>query len=142
MRVFLTLVLGLAFAGAALADFDKARDAYNRGEYKAAFEEFKQIAEQGDARAQFYLAESYNNGQGSVQDYAEALNWYRKAAEQNNPEALDRLCSAYYYGENIIRKDEAEAAKMCAGAGRKGKAGAAFLGAYLYDLGKGVPADP
>ena len=126
MRVFTTLLFSLAFAGltcieVALADFDAGLEAYNKGDYKVAFDQFKEAAEQGDARAQFYLAESYNGGQGTVQDYSEALNWYRKAAEQLNPEALDKLCSAYFYGENIIRKDEAEAAKTCAAAARKGK---------------------
>ena len=67
----------------------------------------------------------------------------RKAAEQGQLEAQDKLCTAYFFGENIIRKDEAEAAKMCAGAAaRRARCTPAFLAGYLYDFGKGVPADP
>jgi TPR repeat protein len=39
-------------------------------------------AEQGDAAAQFNLGLMYRNGEGVPKDYAEAANWYRKAAEQ------------------------------------------------------------
>ncbi len=39
-------------------------------------------AEKGDAEAQYELGEMYEKGQGIEQNYAKALEWYRKAAEQ------------------------------------------------------------
>jgi TPR repeat protein len=36
----------------------------------------------GYADAQYNLALMYNNGEGVPQDYALAVEWYRKAAEQ------------------------------------------------------------
>ena len=33
----------------------------------------------------------YDNGLGLPQDYAEAVRWFRKAAEQGNPAAQDAL---------------------------------------------------
>ena len=45
-------------------------------------------AEQGDAVAQFNLGVKYDNGQGVPQDYAEAVKWYRKAAEQGDAGAI------------------------------------------------------
>ena len=33
----------------------------------------------------------YANGQGVPQDYAQALTWYRKAADQGNAEAQNNL---------------------------------------------------
>ena len=36
--------------------------------------------------------EAFNKGRGEVQDYAEAANWYRKAAAQNNVDAQETLC--------------------------------------------------
>jgi TPR repeat protein len=40
----------------------------------------RRLADQGDALAQFSLGFMYDNGQGVLQDYAEAAKWYRKAA--------------------------------------------------------------
>ena len=41
-------------------------------------------ANQGDANAQFSLGYLYSQGEEVVQDYAKALEWYRKAADQGN----------------------------------------------------------
>src|SRR5260370_42113148 len=38
-------------------------------------------AEQGDANAQYSLGNMYRNGQGVPEDYAEAVRWFRTAAE-------------------------------------------------------------
>ena len=43
---------------------------------------FKEAAEQGDAEAQFQMGRSYYYGDdGVTQDYAKAVEWYRKAAD-------------------------------------------------------------
>ena len=50
--------------------------------------EFKECANYGDARCQFYLGVIYDEGEiGVPEDNTEAVKWYRKAAEQGNPEA-------------------------------------------------------
>ena len=48
------------------------------------FQEQFKAAEQGDAEAQTSLGLMYDNGKGVPQDYAEAVKWYRKAAEQGH----------------------------------------------------------
>ena len=45
------------------------------------FEETKLKAEQGDADAQFNLGVMYRKGEGVPENSAEAVNWYRLAAE-------------------------------------------------------------
>jgi len=45
----------------------------------------------------------YQNGQGVVQDYATAANWYTKAAERDNPTAQYALGILYYEGEGVRR---------------------------------------
>ena len=40
------------------------------------------LAEQGDASAQYNLGVTYRTGEGVPQDSAEAVRWYRLAAEQ------------------------------------------------------------
>jgi hypothetical protein len=39
-------------------------------------------AEQGDAKAQYSLGAAYALGEGVAKDSAEAVKWYRKAADQ------------------------------------------------------------
>ena len=44
--------------------------------------ELRRLAEQGDAKAQFNLGVIYDNGEGVPEDDAEAVKWFRMAAEQ------------------------------------------------------------
>ena len=48
-------------------------------------------AEEGDAEAQCKLGWCYENGNGVAKDLAEAVKWYRKAAEQGNADAQTAL---------------------------------------------------
>ena len=47
----------------------------------------------GDANAQYGLGVMYHNGYGVKQDDFEAVNWYRKAAEQGHASAQYSLGS-------------------------------------------------
>ena len=81
----LVVALMLGWAGAVHAgDFQKGLEAYNAGDYATALLEWRDLAEQGDAEAQYNLGVMYDNGQGVAQDYAEAVKWYRRAAEQGD----------------------------------------------------------
>ena len=71
----------------AWADFKAGMDAYNRGDYVTALREWRPLAEQGDASAQFSLGLSYENGDGVPRDYAKARQWYEKAAAQGDAKA-------------------------------------------------------
>ena len=76
--------LALVFASSQVVaqDYDAGLKAYSVGDYEAALEEWRPSAEQGDALAQYNLGFMYSNGEGVPQDYAEAVKWYRMAAEQ------------------------------------------------------------
>lgn len=59
-------------------------------------------AQQGDAEAQYQMGECYFSGKNGVtEDYAKAVEWYRKAAEQGNPKAQIRLGLCYEFGYGI-----------------------------------------
>ena len=47
-------------------------------------EELKAKAEKGDPEAQSNLGACYGHGAGVTKDYAEAVKWYRKAADQGS----------------------------------------------------------
>ncbi len=66
------------------ADFNAGLAAYKQGDYATALREWNPLAKQGDANAQNNLGFMYYKGHGVPQDYAEAVKWFRKAAEQGN----------------------------------------------------------
>ena len=75
MRHFLFAVfLVVACAtGAAAGPIEEAKSAHDRGNYALAVLLSRSLAEQGNARAQFYLGVMYWMGQGVPQDYQESL---------------------------------------------------------------------
>ena len=64
------------------ADFQRGLTAHKSGDYAIALREWKPLAKQGDAAAQFNLGVMYEKGQGVPQDDKTAVKWYRLAAEQ------------------------------------------------------------
>ena len=77
--------------------------AYHRGDYATALREFRALAEQGSAKAQWGLGAMYILGRGVPQDDAEAVKWYRKAAEQGVADAQYNLGSMYYDGQGVTQ---------------------------------------
>ncbi len=80
----------LGLTAPAWAGFNEGVAAYKRGDYATALHEFRRLAEQGDAKAQFMLGTMYRKGLGVPQDHARAARWYRKAAEQGVAKAQFR----------------------------------------------------
>ncbi len=87
-RIFAAVLLLTLAVPAWVQDFDKGMQAYDRVDYAAALREWRPLAEKGDAVAQFFLGFMYHQGQGVKRDYAEAVKWYRKAA---NPDIGNKL---------------------------------------------------
>jgi hypothetical protein len=85
------------------ADFADGLDAYQMGDYAAAFEEWIPLAEQGNASAQYYLGVMYRNGDEVNQDYNTAINWYVLAAEQGHANAQFKLGLIYDMGIGVDR---------------------------------------
>jgi TPR repeat protein len=65
--------------------------------------EFRPLAEQGDASAQYNLGVMYGNGEGVIQDYKAAFKWYKLAAEQGHAKAQYDLGVMYYNGQGVIQ---------------------------------------
>ncbi len=92
----------LALGGTkAWAGFDEGFAAYKRGDYEPALREFRPLAKQGFAGAQFNLGLMYKNGRGVPQDYVQAVRWYRKAAEQGDAVAQSILGFMYDNGRGV-----------------------------------------
>ena len=101
--------------------------AYERGDYQTALREWRPLATQGNAPAQFNLGLMYDHGYGVPQDDAEAVKWYRLAAEQGDArgrtislpftkhirERILLIQSGLGYGEKVISKSLLSNIQMC-----------------------------
>ncbi len=97
-------------------------------------------ARDGDAQAQTSLGIMYDNGEGAPEDDAEAVRWYRLAAEQGHVLAQSNLGLMYDKGEGVP-KDDAEAVRWYRLAAEQGYAQGQYNLGVKYDTGEGVPED-
>ena len=100
----------------------------------------KAKAEKGDATAQYILGACYAHGKGVEKDYAEAVNWWRRAAEQNYFPAQYSLGGCYANGQGVS-KNSTEAVKWYRKAAEQNHAPAQFNLGRSYDNGEGVEKD-
>lgn len=96
------------------------------------FQEKLQEAKQGNSNAQFDVAAMYHNGRGVKPDLSKALEWYNKAAEQDNPKAVSRL--------KLIAANKDRFDKTLAQA-EKGDAESQYKLGKMYTEGVGVSID-
>lgn len=139
-RLAITLLLLGCFALPARADFAAGVKAHKQGDYAAAMEEFRALADQGHGRASYNVGVMYLKGQGVKQDYAEAAKWYRIAAEQGYAKAQLGLGGLYAGGKGVAR-DDTEAVKWWLLAAESGNAAAQTNLGAMYAKGRGVVQD-
>ncbi len=87
----LSLLLVLLVTGLVHADPGKAMEAYQKGQYKVAYKEFKKAAMKGHLDSQYNLAVMLYTGKGIPRDKAEAIYWFVKAAEGGDETAQYNL---------------------------------------------------
>ncbi|CEO95531.1 Sel1 repeat [Plasmodiophora brassicae] len=68
---------------------------------RRAFDLYKSSALQGCADGQNAFGELLEEGVPAVQDFSQAMYWYKKAAEQNHPGALFNLACLYENGAGV-----------------------------------------
>ncbi|MCL2075475.1 MAG: sel1 repeat family protein [Betaproteobacteria bacterium] len=102
--------------------------------------ELTQMAEAGDVRAQTDLGFMYAEGQGVPQDFQEAANWFRKAADKGYVVAQFSLGSMYDNGEGV-RQDLRQALNWYQKAAEQGFPPAQFNLGLMYENGDGVRQD-
>jgi uncharacterized protein len=100
----------------------------------------RNLAEQGDAEAQFVLGGWYYVGRGVPQDYSEATLWFRKAADQGYAQAQHALGRLYYKGHGVPQ-DYTQAAAWYRKAADQGNALVQAALGSMYYSGHGVPQD-
>jgi uncharacterized protein len=141
LRFTLTVALSLiCLAVPTWADFQAGMDANEREDYATALREWRPLAEQGDALAQYNLGLLYRKGRGVPQDDVQARQWYAKAAAQGQAKAQYHLGTLYFNGEGGP-KDYQQALRWFRLAADQGEALAQTKIAIMYDDGQGVPHD-
>ena len=108
--LFVLLAISMAraaTAGGPAADCHAAQDAYAAGDYAAALDQWRELAEKDHAHSQLMIGSLYFNGEGVERDYAEAVRWFRLAADNGSADAALQLAEMYGGGEGVAQ-DAAE----------------------------------
>jgi TPR repeat protein len=103
-----------------------------------AIAELKQQAFAGDVNAQLQLGVIYLTGDGVAKDDEQAMTWFRKAADQDNPVAERYMAEMYFKGRGVPA-DNMEAAKWLRMSAEQDDAQSQYNLAVLYTQGMGVP---
>ena len=143
-RQMLRLVLGFIFLLAATppasANYALGTIAYERGDYAAAYENWRPLADRGSPAAQFNIGHLYHQGLGVAQDLDAAREWYLKAASQGDSNAQYELGAMHAQGDGVPR-DYAAAIDWYRQAAEAGHSKASMKLGNLYRDGRGVPQD-
>ena len=98
------------------------------------------MANSGDAKAQYNMGVLYHKGQGVTQDYSQAAQWYYKAAMQGHVKAQLYLGTLYQSGRGV-QKDYAQAGAWYLKAAKQNDAKAQYCIGLLYYNGYGIKQD-
>ena len=124
--------VAITFAGSpsdnspSVSDNDLTRsadEAAKSGEYATALRLYRQLAEKGNARAQYILGRMYD--ESVPPDIKEAVKWYQLAAAQGYAEAQYKLGTMYEDGKGVPQ-DKTEAVKWYQLAAAQGYAKAQY----------------
>lgn len=133
--------LALAAAAPAWAGWEEGKQAFDEGQFTKAYQEWLPAAENGDANAQFGLAQLYARGVGVPGKDEELANeWFRKAADNGHPIAAYEVGRAHLYGEGA-EEDPDRAYSYMKAATEAGHEEARYLLAGMVSSGIGVEAD-
>ncbi len=97
-------------------------------------------AEQRSAQAEYNLGLVYWKGTGASQDYAKAIEWFRKAAEQGQASAQNSIGIMYLLGNGVVQ-NYSEAVKWYYKAAAQGFAEAQYNLGIAYAEGQAGSKD-
>ena len=100
-----------------------------------AFQKVRDLAKQGDAKAQKKLGDYYFNGEGVTKNYAAAIKCYLQSAKQGYVHAQWSMAWCYTYGYGV-KKDYKLALEWARLAAKQEHAGAQLLIGNFYEKGQ------
>jgi hypothetical protein len=88
----------------AKANAERAEKAFNDGDFVLALSLYRSLADGGNKIAEYDVGLIYEQGGGGVkQNYALALDWYRRSADHGYADAQARLGSMYLSGDGVAQ---------------------------------------
>jgi len=145
-RIFKQVLLPVMMCLASFSALSQGNDLeqgiyeFNRGEFKAAIEQFRPLVSEGYAPAQYQMALIYQHGYAVTKDGMKALELFQLAAAQNYPDAQFELALLYTEGK-LVKKDLKKAFDLTHKAAKKDLASAQFNLGVMYANGTGVKQD-
>jgi TPR repeat protein len=140
LRRSLFTVLLCVSSGVTYADFDAGVKAAKLRLYDEAFENLLPEAQAGNSTAQLYVANMYRRGYGIPRDMAMAMQWYQRAADQDEPSGMYNLGVHLRDGIGVSADQEA-ATQWFERAARKGHTSAMLNFGLRLFKGKGIARD-
>ena len=90
-------------------DYNDGFLAAEGGDFKSAVDQWRPLAEEGHAIAQFNMALLYHGGLGVDLNEATAVSWYKKSAKNGYYKAQEYLAVGYREGWFGLPKDQKQA---------------------------------
>ena len=142
-RITLVFCFSLCLAGGADAEstsYNRALEAYNNQDYETALPIWRELAQGGNADAEYALGVTYFKGEGVPRDLSESMKWFERAAKSGNVNAMFNLGAAYWEG-NGTRQSYAEAVEWWEKSAADGQPASQYNLGLAYYLGKGAEQD-
>ena len=105
-----------------------------------AVECFKELAESGNVKAQFWLGKYYESLYDTIAGRPQAYAWYLKAANAGYPDAQNAVGECFYKGIGVEKDDKAAMAWFIKAAEQNSAAGQYNIG-KCYHIGRGIEQD-
>ncbi len=121
-------------------ELETGLEAFNKGDYLAAFHALKPFAVNGDIKAEITMGYMHEKGLGVPQHYGEARKLYGSACRKNSAWAQSRMGIMHYHG--LGRPIDYITARTCfTGAAKNGIGEAQYYLGLLYENGQKVDKD-
>jgi len=140
-KIFLYFILTLSFIGQAYADLQDASDAFDKGDFETAVQEWKPLAKDGNAEAQYRLGRAYYFGDGIAKNEKLAFEWTLKSAEKGFAKG-QHIVGLFYQDGIGVDVDLERAYRWYKKGAKQGHIGSQVLLSYMYALGDGVETNP
>jgi TPR repeat protein len=136
----LQLVFLICFGLLACSDYQRARSAYEAGEYTKALQIFERLSEAGNSQAQYDLSQMYFQGIGTTKSVEQGWMWMNRAADKGNIQAMLEL-GVRYQASSSLDNGEEIAFLWFQKAAMAGSPVGQYNLARLYESGKQTPVD-
>ena len=118
-------------------DLRKSKDDDPQKYCETSYTELLRLAKQEDHKAQYYLGNFFEDGQGVEQNDQEAIQWFQMAAKQGDAKAQYSLGNICFYGRGL-QQDYNEAMHWWSLAAEQEHPDAQFNLGLMYYQGQGV----